>query len=177
MLAQPLEHPAPQLLRALGDPIRFRLLRELPDEDAAEIPVGGLARRLGVADTVVSQHLRVLSGLGLVGHHRSGRSVRYYVKAAALRAAREVLADALPSLFGAASEQARLSARNQLYGRVIELVHGDVTTEVTIDIGNQLVTAVITNGSVDRLDLQVGDTAAAVFKALDVIVLKLGGRQ
>lgn len=177
MLAQTSEHSGPQLLRALGDPVRFRLLRELPSEDAAEIPVGGLARRLGVADTVVSQHLRVLTGLGLVGRHRSGRTVRYYVKAAALRAAREVLAESLPSLFGAASEQSRLSARNQLYGKVIELVRGDVTSEVTIDIGAQLVTAVITNASVDRLELQVGDTAAAVFKALDVIVLKVGGKQ
>jgi len=177
MLAQTSEHPASQLLRALGDPVRFRLLRELPNEDAAEIPVGGLAKRLGVADSVVSQHLRVLSGLGLVGSRRSGRTVRYYVKAAALRAAREVLAKSLPALFGGASEQSRLSARNQLYGKVIELVRGDVTCEVTIDIGAQLVTAVITNGSVDRLDLQVGDTAAAVFKALDVIVLKWGGKQ
>src|SRR5215510_18098 len=168
MLAQTSEHPASQLLRALGDPVRFRLLRELPNEDAAEIPVGGLAKRLGVADTVVSQHLRVLSGLGLVGSRRSGRTVRYYVKAAALRAAREVLAKSLPALFGGASEQSRLSARNQLYGKVIELVRGDVTCEVTIDIGAQLVTAVITNGSVDRLDLQVGDTAAPARNALVV---------
>jgi len=118
-----------------------------------------------------------LSGLGLVGSRRGGRTVRYYVKAAALHAAREVLAESLPALFGSASEQSRLSARNQLYGKVIELVRGDVTCEVTIDIGAQLVTAVITNSSVDRLDLQVGDTAAAVFKALDVIVLKWGGKR
>src|SRR5262249_59859213 len=103
MLAQTSEHPASQLLRALGDPVRFRLLRELPNEDAAEIPVGGLAKRLGVADTVVSQHLRVLSGLGLVGSRRSGRTVRYYVKAAALRAAREVLAEGWPKLLRAAA--------------------------------------------------------------------------
>jgi molybdopterin-binding protein len=43
---------------------------------------------------------------------------------------------------------------------------------VTIDIGGQVVAAVITNASVERLELQVGDVAAAVFKALDVIVLK-----
>jgi molybdopterin-binding protein len=172
MPAQMTEHPVPSLLRALGDPVRFRLLRELPFEDAAEIPVGELARRLGVADTVVSQHLRVLSTMGLVGHHRSGRTARYYVKAAALRAARELLAEGLPSLFAPGSQQSRLSARNQLYGRVVEVRRGDVTTEVTIDIGGQLVAAVITNGSADRLELAAGDVAAAVFKALDVIVLK-----
>jgi molybdopterin-binding protein len=167
-----LEHPAPALLRVLGDPVRFKLFGELPPEDRAEIPVGELGRRLGVSDTVVSQHLRVLSGIGLVGHHRSGRVAHYYVKAAAVRAAREVLAQALPAMFAPASQQSRLSARNQLVGTIVELRRGEVSTEVSIDVGGQLIAAIITTGSADRLDLEVGDVAAAVFKAHDVIVLK-----
>lgn len=152
--------------------MRFRLFRELPPEDAAEIPVGELARRLGVSDTVVSQHLRVLSSLGLVGHHRSGRTAHYYVKAAALQAARELLASGLPSMFAPVSQRSRLSARNQLIGTVVEIIRGDVTTEVTIEVGGQLVTAVITTTSAARLGLVVGDVATAVFKAHDVTVLK-----
>lgn len=172
MVAQVSENPAPQLLRALGDPVRFRLLRELPFEEAAEIPVGELARTLGVADTVVSQHLRVLGSLGLVGRHRDGRTVRYYVKAEALRSAHEVLSNALPSLFGQGPKRPQLSARNQLIGKVVEIRRGDITTDVTIDIGGQLVGALITNESTDRLDLKVGDVAGAAFKALDVMVFK-----
>jgi molybdopterin-binding protein len=156
----------------LGDPVRFQLFKELPPEDRAEIPVGELGRRLGVSDSVVSQHLRVLSGIGLVGHHRSGRAAHYYVKAAALRAAREMLADGLPSVFAPASGRSRLSARNQLVGSVVEVHRGDVSTEVTLAVGGQLVVAIITTGSADRLELEVGDVAAAVFKAHDVIVLK-----
>jgi molybdopterin-binding protein len=172
MLAQTSEHPAPALLRVLGDPVRFRLFKELPPEDRAEIPVGELARRLGVSETVVSQHLRVLSGIGLVGHHRSGRSAHYFVKAAAVRAARETLADGLPNIFGPASQRSRLSARNQLVGTVVEIHRGDVSTDVTLDIGGQLVAAIVTTTSADRLELEVGDVAAAVFKAHDVMVLK-----
>jgi molybdopterin-binding protein len=172
VFAQVSEHPAPSLLRALGDPVRFQLFRILPPEDKAEIPVGELGRRLGVSETVVSQHLRVLSGIGLVGHHRSGRTAHYYVKAAAVRAAREMLADGLPDMFAPTSARTRLSARNQLVGSVVELHRGDVSTEVTLDVGGQLVVAIITTGSADRLELQVGDVAAAVFKAHDVIVLK-----
>ena len=172
MPAHTLEHPAPALLRVLGDPVRFRLFHELPPEDRAEIPVGELARRLGVSETVISQHLRVLSGVGLVGHRRSGRAAHYYVKAAALRAARETLADGLPSMFAPASQRSRLSARNQLVGTVVELRRGDVSTDVTLDVGGQLVAAIITTSSADRLELEVGDVAAAVFKAHDVIVLK-----
>jgi molybdopterin-binding protein len=166
------EHPASRLLRALGDPVRFRLLRELPSEEAAEVSVGEIARRLGVSDTVVSQHLRVLASLRLVGVQRRGRTARYFVNAAAVRGARELLAEGLPALFGPTGHTARLSARNQIFGRVVEVRRGDVNAEVGIDIGGQVVTAVITNASADRLELQRGDVAAAVFKASEVMVLK-----
>jgi molybdopterin-binding protein len=170
--AQALEHPAPTLLRVLGDPVRFQLFRELPSEDKAEIAVGELGRRLRVSDTVVSQHLRVLSGVGLVGHHRSGRSAHYYVKAAAVHAARQLLAQSLPAMFAPASQQSRLSARNQLVGTVVELRRGEVSTEVVVEVSGQLIAAIITTASADRLELRVGDVASAVFKAHDVIVLK-----
>lgn len=160
------------MLRALGDPVRFRLFRELPPEESAEIPVHELARRLGVTDAVVSQHLRILSGVGLVGHRRSGRIAHYYVKAAAVRAAREWLADGLPAMFAPVSGRSRLSARNQLVGTVVRLIRGDVTTEVTIEVGGQLVTAVVTTVSANYLELQEGDVATAVIKAHDVVVQK-----
>src|SRR5438105_15651772 len=99
MPAQVADDQTSALLRALGDPVRLRLLRELPAEAAAEIPVGELARRLQVSDTVVSQHLRVLTGLGLVGHHRSGRAAHYYVRLEALLGVRQMLASELPAMF------------------------------------------------------------------------------
>lgn len=160
------------MLRTLGDPVRLRLLRELPASDAAEVPVGELARRLRVSDTVVSQHLRVLHGLGLVGHRRAGRAVYYYVKPEALVAVRRALAQELPRMFAAEGSLSRLSARNQLVGRVVELRRGEVSTEVGIDIGGQVVSAVITTESASNLELRVGDVAAAVFKAHDVMVQK-----
>ncbi|SRR6266487_1537116 len=172
MPAQLADDPASTMLRALGDPVRLRLLRALPAEDAAELSVGELARHLEVSDTVVSQHLRVLSGLGLVGHRRSGRVAHYYVKAETLVAVRQMLAHELPGMFAVESRLSRLSARNQLIGKVVEVRRGEVSTEIGIDIGGQVVTAVITTGSADRMELRLGDVAAAVFKAHDVIVQK-----
>src|SRR5579875_2581145 len=172
MDAQIKEDLASSSLRILADPVRLRLLRELPQEDAAEISVGELARRLGVSDTVVSQHLRVLSGAGLVDHRRHGRSAYYYVRTAALVALRQALASELPRMFEVEARLSRLSARNQLIGKVVEVRRGEVSTEVGIDIGGQTVTAIITTASADRLGLKVGDGAAAVFKAHDVIVQK-----
>ena len=59
----------------------------------------------------------------------------------------------------------KLSARNVLRGTVVEIVTGAVTSHVRIDIGGTIVTASITNTSVQELGLAVGKPAAAVIKA------------
>ena len=66
----------------------------------------------------------------------------------------------------------RLSARNQLKGKVVEVAKGATTAHVRIDVGGTVVTAAITNEAVDDLQLKVGDQAYAVVKASDVMVGK-----
>jgi len=67
----------------------------------------------------------------------------------------------------------KLSARNVLQGKVIEVTRGATTSHVRIDIGGAVVTASITNEAVDELALKAGDSAAAIIKASDVIVGKV----
>lgn len=65
----------------------------------------------------------------------------------------------------------RLSARNQLKGRIVEVTKGQTTAHVRIDIGGGVVvTASVTNAAVDELGLKVGEAAHAVIKASDVMV-------
>jgi molybdopterin-binding protein len=65
----------------------------------------------------------------------------------------------------------RISARNVLKGKVTSVVKGQTTAHVKIEVaGGQVVTAAITNDSVDALGLKVGTAAAAVIKASDVMV-------
>ena len=67
----------------------------------------------------------------------------------------------------------KLSARNVLAGKVIEVKRGATTAHVRIQIhGGAGVTAAITNEAVDDLQLAVGDTASAIVKASDVMVGK-----
>ncbi len=67
----------------------------------------------------------------------------------------------------------KLSARNQLKGRVIEARKGQTTAHVRIDIGHgAIVTASITNEAVDELALAPGDAVIAIIKASDVMVAK-----
>ena len=64
----------------------------------------------------------------------------------------------------------RISARNQLAGTVTNVVEGAVNAEVTIDIGGQKVTAMITRESVRSLGLAPGKKAYAIIKASEVLV-------
>ena len=67
----------------------------------------------------------------------------------------------------------KLSARNQLKGKVVSVQKGQTTAHVRIDIGHgAIVTSSITNEAVDELGLKVGDEAIAVIKASDVLVAK-----
>jgi molybdopterin-binding protein len=67
----------------------------------------------------------------------------------------------------------RLSARNVLKGKIVEVKKGTVTTHVRIDIGGGvIVTSSITNEAAEELRLAQGDEAYAVVKASDVMVAK-----
>jgi molybdopterin-binding protein len=67
----------------------------------------------------------------------------------------------------------KLSARNQISGKVVAVQKGQTTAHVRLDIGNGVViTSSITNEAVDDLGLKVGDQAIAVIKASDVMVAK-----
>lgn len=64
----------------------------------------------------------------------------------------------------------KLSARNQIKGRIVNVTRGATTSHVRIDIGGAVVTASITNEAVDELELAAGQEAYAVIKASDVMV-------
>jgi len=64
----------------------------------------------------------------------------------------------------------RISARNVLKGKIVDVKKGATTAHVRIDLGGNVITASITNEAVDELQLKEGMTASAVIKASDVIV-------
>jgi molybdopterin-binding protein len=67
----------------------------------------------------------------------------------------------------------KLSARNVLKGKIVNVTKGQTTAHVKIEIAaGAIVTASITNEAVDELKLKVGDAAYAVIKASDVMVAR-----
>lgn len=68
-----------------------------------------------------------------------------------------------------------INAKNQFQGYVKNIKRGDVVSEVEIDIGNGLITSVITTSSLDDLNLQPGSKVVALFKSTEVALASLSG--
>ncbi len=66
----------------------------------------------------------------------------------------------------------KLSARNALKGKVVDIAKGQVMAKVKMDIGGQSITALISVDAVDDLGLKVGDEATAIIKSTEVILAK-----
>jgi molybdopterin-binding protein len=64
----------------------------------------------------------------------------------------------------------KISARNQLAGRVVAVNRGTAIANVELDVAGQRLIASITVEAVDELGLQPGSDVTAVIKASDVIL-------
>jgi molybdopterin-binding protein len=65
-----------------------------------------------------------------------------------------------------------ISARNQLTGRITEILLGEVMAHVSVRVGKNTIESVITRRSVEQLGLKKGDTVTAVIKSTEVMLLK-----
>src|SRR5215207_9044454 len=79
--------------RALGDETRLRILEHLV---AGETSVSDLTDRLGIGQSLMSHHLRILREAGLVADRREGRWVQYAIADSALAACRLALYEIEP---------------------------------------------------------------------------------
>jgi len=65
----------------------------------------------------------------------------------------------------------KLSARNQLKGKIIKVDVGLITAKVTLDLGNgNIISAIISKDAIEDLALKPGDDACAVIKSTEVII-------
>jgi molybdate transport system regulatory protein len=64
----------------------------------------------------------------------------------------------------------KISARNQILVKVVEVKKGSVNTQITAYLSNQKLNALITNEALEELDIKVGDEVLFIFKASNVIL-------
>jgi molybdopterin-binding protein len=68
----------------------------------------------------------------------------------------------------------RVSGRNQLVGRIDAVRISGLMAEIEISIGGQQITSIITARSAREMQLKAGQTAAALIKATEVMILRVG---
>jgi molybdopterin-binding protein len=65
----------------------------------------------------------------------------------------------------------KLSVRNQILGKIVDVKKGATTAHVRVEIApGRVITSSITNEAVEELGLKVGDAAIVVVKASDVMI-------
>ena len=67
----------------------------------------------------------------------------------------------------------KISGRNQLIGRVLAIKFSGLLAQVTLSIGEQHITAIITADAAKEMRLKPGERAAALIKSTEVMVLRV----
>jgi molybdopterin-binding protein len=67
----------------------------------------------------------------------------------------------------------KISGRNQLIGRVVALKYSGLLAQVTMAIGEQQITAIITADAAKEMRLKPGELAAALIKSTEVMILRV----
>lgn len=67
----------------------------------------------------------------------------------------------------------KISGRNQLVGRIVDVRVSGLVGQVTLSVGGQLITSLITSSAVREMGLKKGQTAAALIKATEVMIIRV----
>lgn len=66
-----------------------------------------------------------------------------------------------------------VSGRNQLVGRIVQLRYEGLLAQVKLAIGDQTITSIITADAARALKLGIGQTAAALIKSTEVMIVRV----
>ena len=146
------------------------------------------ARQLGVSYPTLKQWIygrKIRSVQTAGGHHRIPRleiDRLLFQRGSRQRKRAPDLREAAPPRMrpeGAAGTglEHSISGRNQLLGRIIAVETIGLLAKVSLDVGGQTVTAIITRDACRDLHLRIGDTAAALIKATEVMILRPAPRE
>ncbi len=124
------------------------------------------AAALGVSYATVKQwilsgRLKTIKTPG--GHHRVPQSVLAPMVKSAPKKERTASRDRFR----------RVSGRNQLVGQIVEVKVSGLLAKVVLQIGEQRITSIITADAAREMQLRKGQTAAALMKATEVMIVRV----
>lgn len=145
---------------------RNRRQKNPPSEVEELLKLGDAALELGISFPTIKQWIykkKIRSVQTAGGHHRIPRS----------EVDRLLFRTRAHTELERAQVIRHVSGRNQLVGRVEEVRISGLMAEVTISIGGQQITSIITARSAREMQLKAGQTAAALIKATEVMILRI----
>ena len=123
------------------------------------------ARIAGVSYPTLKQWIykgKVQSVKTAGGHHRVARSEIERISGAALSKTPREKPIGIEAISG----------RNKLHGVVTDLRYEGLLVQITIDVGGQAITSIITSDATKALGLKKGSSVYALIKATEVMVIK-----
>ena len=142
--------------------------RDLPTSGSDEVmlQVRDAALQLGISFPTIKQWIykkKLRSILTAGGHHRIPQSevdrLLFRTRGKTEKERQDVIR--------------RVSGRNQLVGRIDSVRISGLMAEVKISIGGQQITSIITATSAREMQLKKGQTAAALIKATEVMIIRV----
>jgi len=155
-------------MKLVRDRISFRMAGRLKPREPEEtlLKVRDAALELSVSFPTIKQWIyseKIRSVRTAGGHHRIPQSEvdRLLFRTRAKTSVERRL------------EMRQLSGRNQLVGRIEGVRISGLMAEVVISIGEQRITSIITSRSAREMNLKRGQTAAALIKSTEVMILRV----
>jgi molybdopterin-binding protein len=124
------------------------------------------ARALGISYPTLKQWIykkKLRSTLTAGGHHRI----------AASEIERFLPRSNEKDIFAGRRGFRKISGRNQLVGRILEVRYSGLLAQVKLSIGGQRISSIITADAAREMGLQKGQTAAALIKSTEVMIVRL----
>lgn len=143
-------------------------IKKISMQLSARNQLGGVVEHIDVGLVNISVYVRLKSGYSLVGVITKGA-----FNALSLQIGDEVVVIFKANSVLLTSELTLgISARNKLQGRVVDIEKGEVNSQILLDIGGDVITAVITTEAVCSMGVKKDDKMSAIVKSSEVIIGK-----
>ena len=147
----------------------FKTIQRLSMQISARNQLSGIVENIELSNVSGQVFVKLKSGFTLVSVITKGA-----VESLDLKIGDEVVAIFKSnSVMVSNADSLKISAQNQLKGKIETINTGEVNSEVIIDLGgNEKIASIITVNSIKNLDLNIGDEVNAIIKSSDVMIGK-----
>ncbi len=151
-----------------GGEFNINAIRRLSMQISARNQISGVVEHIDHGKVNAQLYIKLKSGYTIISVVTDNA-----VESMAIKVGDEVVAIFKSSSVILSTDNAvGVSSRNKIKGIISNISTGEINTEVTVDIGGDRITSIITKNAAEELGLKTGDEVTALIKSSDVMVGK-----